>query len=368
MIDASTRARRASALRERMASAGVDLVAVAPTDNLRYLLGFSPLPDERACMLLISAAGSAMVMPSLNAEQTASEAPEVELVRWSDHEGADGAIAAALDRIGAGAAATLAVDPEMRADHLLVLQRAVPGARTVNASGVISALRTVKDGSEIALLQRSADAADAAMLAGFDAIRAGLTEMQVYDVIAAMFAEHDSAVDFAIVGSGPNGAFPHHHTGTRVLEEGDAIVLDIGGIRDGYVSDMTRMAHIGEPSEKYLEVHGIVERAVQAAMEAAQPGASCGDVDDAARGVITAAGYGEYFVHRTGHGLGISTHEEPWIMAGNDTVLEVGNVHSIEPGIYLPGEFGVRLEDIVHITEDGCERFSSLPRDLRVVG
>jgi Xaa-Pro aminopeptidase len=368
MIDQTTRANRVTALRASMAAKRVDVVAIAPTDNLRYLIGFSPLPDERACMLLISAGGAAMVMPSLNAEQTASEAPEIELVRWSDDAGPQVALGSALEKIDGNGAATIAVDPEMRTDHLLVLQAGLPQARTIDAASVIGPLRTIKDSTELALLQQAANAADAAMLAGIDAIKPGLTEMQVYDVIAARFAENDSAVDFAIVGSGPNGAYPHHHTGTRVLQDGDAIVLDIGGVRDGYVSDMTRMAYIGEPTARYLEVHEIVEQAVQAAMAAAKPGASCGDVDAAARGVITDAGYGEYFVHRTGHGLGISTHEQPWIMADNDTVLEVGNVHSIEPGIYLPGEFGVRLEDIVHITEHGCERFSSLPRELRIIG
>jgi Xaa-Pro aminopeptidase len=368
MIDQTTRSRRLAGLRERMAAAGIELVAVAPTDNLLYLLGFSPLADERACYLLVTKDAAAFVMPSLNAEQTAAEVPELELVRWSDDAGAGDALAATLRITGGADAVRLAVDAEMRADHLLLLQAALPQAQTLDATLVFGPLRAAKDSSELALLQSASDAADAAMLAGFDAIKPGLTELEVADVIIRTFAAHDSATEFVIVGGGPNGAFPHHHTGSRVLQEGDAIVLDIGARRDGYVSDMTRMAFIGEPTTRYLEIHAIVERAVQAAMAAAKPGATCGEVDAAARGVIEEAGYGEYFVHRTGHGLGISGHEPPWIMAGNDTRLEVGTVHSIEPGIYLPGEFGIRLEDIVHITENGCERFSSLPREVRQVG
>ena len=367
MINQTTRATRLQALQAAMQQNGIELVAIAPTDSLRYMLGFSPQPDERACWLLVSESGAGMVMPSLNAEQTASEAPEIELFRWDDDAGAGGALTAALQRLSAGNAVTLAADPEMRADHLLMLQEALPYTRSVDAAMLISPLRAVKDASEIAALQHSAEAADAAMLAAFDAIRAGVPETAIADVIERTFAANDARPEFAMVGSGPNGAFPHHHTGSRELQRGDAIVLDIGADRGGYFSDMTRMAHIGEPSARYLEVHVIVEAALQAAMATSKPGATCAEVDAAAREVITEAGYGEYFVHRTGHGLGVSIHEAPWIMAGNDTELVVGNVHSIEPGIYLPGEFGIRLEEIVHVTESGCERFSSLPRELRVI-
>ena len=187
-------------------------------------------------------------------------------------------------------------------------------------------------------------------------------------MIAQAFGAGNSPVEFAIVGGGANGAFPHHHTGPRPLQDGDAVVIDIGGRRAGYVSDITRMAFIGEPTTRYLDVHATVEAAVVAALAASKPGATCADVDSAARGVIEDAGYGEYFVHRTGHGLGLSVHEPPWIMTGYDVELRPGVVHSVEPGIYLPGEFGVRLEEIVHVTDSGCQRFSSLPREVHTVG
>ncbi len=367
MIDASTRARRLEALRVQMGRAGIELTAVAPSDSLRYLLGFAPKYDERACALLVSATGAAMVMPGLNAEQSAAEAPELELVRWSDDAGPQGALRAALARVGGAGALHLAADPEMRADHLMLLQAALPQAQTVAATVVVGPLREAKDAGELALLQSSADLADAAMRAGFAAIAPGMTEAAVRDVINQTFAGGGATPEFAILGGGPNSAFPHHHTGQRPLEVGQPVVLDIGARLKDYVSDITRMAFIGEPSARYLEIHAIVESACVAGMAASKPGATCAEVDAAARGVIEDAGYGEYFVHRTGHGLGLSVHEPPWIMRGYDVELRPGMVHSVEPGIYLPGEFGVRLEEIVHVTETGCERFSSLPREVHVI-
>ena len=229
-------------------------------------------------------------------------------------------------------------------------------------------MRVVKSADELRLLQVASDAGDAAMRAALAACRPGVTELEVAEAASAAFrAAGAEEVDFTVVGSGPNGAYPHHHTATRALADGDAIVIDIGARTGGYMSDLTRMAFVGEPTERYLEVHRTVEAAVQAGLAAARPGATCHEVDAAARTAIEDAGFGEYFVHRTGHGLGISIHEPPWIMRGEDVRLEAGMVHSIEPGIYLPGEFGIRLEEIVHITDDGCERFSALPREVHVV-
>jgi Xaa-Pro aminopeptidase len=367
VIAAETRTGRIDALRREMARSGIDLAAIAPSDNIRYLLGFSPKGDERACMLLVTATGTAVLMPSLNAEQAAAEAPELELVRWSDDAGPEAALRATLERVSGAAAHRVAADPEMRADHLMLLQETLPQAKTVTATLVVGPLREAKDDTELAALQRSSDIADQALRAAFATCAPGVSELEVGDAIERAFRAGGSTPEFAIVGGGPNGAYPHHHTGPRPLKHGDAVVIDIGGRLDDYVSDITRMAFIGEPTERYREIHGIVEAAVVAALAATKPGATCAEVDAAARDVITDAGYGEYFVHRTGHGLGLSVHEPPWIMRGYDVELRVGMVHSIEPGIYLPGEFGVRLEEIVHVTAGGCERFSSLPRDVHVI-
>ena len=204
------------------------------------------------------------------------------------------------------------------------------------------------------------------MQAGFAALRPGVSELEIADVIRAEFGRHGAKPEFTIVGSGPNGAFPHHATGNRKLQVGDAVVIDIGGRKDGFPSDMTRMAVIGHAPEGYEKVHAIVERALCAALAAARPGVRAMDVDAAARNVIAEAGYGEYFVHRLGHGLGIEVHEPPYLTSTSETVLDEGMVFSIEPGIYLPGRFGLRLEDIVILRADGPEILSSLPRALHV--
>jgi Xaa-Pro aminopeptidase len=356
-------------LRLAMADSNVDLVALAPSDNLRYELGFSPIADERACLLLVSEQGLAFVVPALNADQAAQAAPGLAAYSWKDAEGPHDAIRSGLAAFDGAAFRRVAVDPEMRADIFLELQSFVPNAEHVSAGELMGRLREVKSDDEINLLRASAHTADQAMQSALAACRAGATELEVAEAARAGFSEAGvDHVTFTIAASGPNGAFPHHHTGQRVLEVGDAVVIDIGASRAGYASDLTRMAFVGEPSERYREVHAIVEAAVQAAMAAARPGATPDQIDGAARGVIQERGYGENFVHRTGHGLGLSVHEPPWIMSGADEVLRKGTVFSIEPGIYLPGEFGVRLEEIVYLTDDGCERFSALPRDVYTSG
>lgn len=367
MIDSTVRAERLQAVRNEMVRESIDMVAVGATDNSRYLLGFSTHPDERFCVLLASAEHELMVVPALNAEQVSALVPELPLIRWSDEDGPFVAIREALSTLGVSGRVRIAVDQELRADHLLQLQAELPDATATSAIGVIGPVRETKDELELALLKASAEMDDEAMQAAFAAVRVGMTEQELAEVVGRCYQGRGGATEFAIVGGGPNSAFPHHETGQRTLREGDAVVLDIGGRLNGYPSDMTRMAYLGEPSDRYLEVHAIVEAAVAAGIAAAQPGATCAQVDAAARTVIADAGYGEYFTHRTGHGLGISVHEAPWIMAGNDEPLRVGAVHSVEPGIYLPGEFGVRLEDVVYVTGTGAERLSKLPREAHIV-
>jgi Xaa-Pro aminopeptidase len=272
-----------------------------------------------------------------------------------------------LERVGGTAARRTGVDPEMRADHLLLLQEAIPNTKFVTASVAVRPLREVKSTEELRVIQAAAQAADDAVLAACSACLPGAMERDVGEAAAAAFRAAGCEVLFTIVAGGANGAYPHHHSGRRVLDAGDAVVIDIGARLNGYASDITRMAFVGVPNKRYLEVHGVVEAAVQAGLGATRAGATCHEVDAAARSAIEDAGFGEYFVHRTGHGLGLSVHEPPWIMRGEDVELRVGMVHSIEPGIYLPGEFGVRLEEIVHVTADGCERFSRLSREPHVV-
>jgi Xaa-Pro aminopeptidase len=229
------------------------------------------------------------------------------------------------------------------------------------------AVRETKEPNEVDALACSAANADEAMSRAIAACRPGVTEFEVAAAASTAFNEAGAEEAWVCVGSGPNGAFPHHVVSRRVLQEGDPVVIDLGAKLESYASDITRMVYVGEPSAQYREIHGTVEAAVQAALAAARPGATCGDVDRAARGVIEDAGYGERFLHRTGHGLGLSTHEAPWIMADEQTPLRAGMVFSIEPGIYLEQHFGVRLEEIVHLTEAGPRILSGMPRSVRTV-
>ncbi|MEC8197030.1 MAG: M24 family metallopeptidase, partial [Pseudomonadota bacterium] len=231
----------------------------------------------------------------------------------------------------------------------------------------VGALRMRKDDAAYRALKKNAQIADSALKAAWAMMKPGLREEEVGTAIKDSFLSQGAKPLFGIVGAGANGAFPHHQTGETVLKPGDAVVMDIGAGSEGYSSDITRMAVIGHPPEGYTEVHDVVERAVRAALAAAKPGVAAKIVDQAARDVIAEAGYGEYFVHRTGHGLGTEVHEPPYITASSETILDEGMVFSIEPGIYLPGRFGIRLEEIVILRKDGPEILSDLPRDLVII-
>lgn len=357
---------RLAGLRQRMEAQGVDLVALAPSAHMDWLVGFHPLLCERPCLLLVGPEREAFLMPALNAEGS-RESTAIPFHVWSDDVGPVEAFAAALADVGGSAARHVVLDETMRIDFATLVLDALPEAKRSFTDDTLSYLRMRKDGREYAALKMNALVADRAMQAGFAALRPGMTEKQVAAIIFDHFASEGARPDFAVVAAGSNGAFPHHHTGDRVLAEGDAVVIDIGGTKGGFPSDITRMAVVGRPPEGYGQIHTIVERAVQAALKAARPGVLARDVDAAARKVITDAGYGEYFVHRTGHGMGIGGHEPPYITATSETVLAEGMVFSIEPGIYIPGRFGLRLEDIVILREDGPEILSSLPRDVQVI-
>jgi Xaa-Pro aminopeptidase len=239
----------------------------------------------------------------------------------------------------------------------------MPRAGWVPASRVIKHLRMRKTAEEIDALRRAGQAIDRVHQQVPSLLRPGRTEAEVgRDIADLIVTEGHSQVNFVIVGSGPNGASPHHETGSRVLEPGDTVVVDIGGTLDAYCSDCTRNYVIGTPPDGYTEAHTVLEAAQQAACEAARPGVTAASVDAAARDLLTSAGFGDYFVHRTGHGIGLEEHEDPYIVAGNDTPLEAGMAFSIEPGVYVPGRYGMRIEDIVVVTDDGCERLNTIDR------
>ena len=357
--------RRLAALRERMAKTGAGLVALGPGAHMDWLLGFHPHPDERPCLLLIGPEREAFLMPALNAEDS-RECTDIAFHEWSDADGPAAALKAALKATGADRARGVVIDETMRADFALFLLDNLPDARPGFTADTVGALRMRKDETECGLLKETASIDDRAMRAAFAALRPGISETELADIIRAAHAAEGARTEFCIVGSGPNGAFPHHRTGERTLQTGDAVVIDTGARSRGFPSDITRMAAVGNAPEGYESVHAVVEKAVQAALAAARPGALAKEVDAAARGVIAAAGYGDCFIHRTGHGLGIEVHEPPYITAASETVLDEGMVFSIEPGVYLPGRFGIRLEEIVILRSDGPEILSELSRDLHV--
>ncbi|KAA9009489.1 M24 family metallopeptidase [Histidinibacterium aquaticum] len=354
-----------AAIRSAMAEHQVQLVALGPGAHMHWVLDWHPHPDERLTLLAIGRDSAHFVVPSVNAEQAGANAG-LPLITWRDEDGPEGALRELAQQVGT--VTRLVLDETMRTDFSLPLIGTFDGAEPEFADRLVGELRQIKDDAELAALKASAAVADRAMEAGFAAIRPGLTELEVAQAMRDAFAAEGAAVAFTLCASGPNGAYPHHATGERVLEDGDAIVFDLGAKFKGYPSDMTRMAAVGRLPEGYQDVHDVVERAWQAAAAAAKPGARAHEIDDAARTVISDAGYGDYFVHRTGHGLGLEVHEPPYLTSSSQTVLEEGMVFSIEPGIYIPGRFGIRLEDIVILRADGVEVLSSLPREVRVSG
>lgn len=358
-------ARRIAATRARMSEMGVDALLLSVGADLPYLTGYEAPASERLTMAVIVREGGepVLLVPELEAPRVAVEPGVCDVVPWGEQERPVELVARRL--AGAG---TVAVGDHTWARFLLALQEALPSARFVAASAVTGPLRVLKDGAEIELLAAAGAAADrvAVRLAGERF--SGRSERQLAGVVSAALVEegHDLAA-FAIVASGPNGASPHHEPADRVIEPGDVVVVDFGGRLGGYHSDTTRTFTVGRPAAEVAAAHDAVVAAQQAGVEAARPGVPAEDVDAAARDVLVAAGYGAWFVHRTGHGIGLEVHEEPYLVADNTEPLTPGMAFSVEPGIYLPGRFGIRIEDIVVLTADGARRLNDSPRDLVVV-
>ena len=353
--------------RGQAGDAGLSGLIVTPGPDLLYLTGYMPVAiTERLTMLVLSTAHEpTMIVPILERPdaESAPSSSKLTLSDWSDGSDPYAAAAPMLDAKG-----RYAISDSAWAMHLLGLQEQLPGSGYVSMTQSLPMLRAVKDADELQRLAAAGEAADAAFYDILEVQFAGRKETEVgADLADALRAHGHSAVDFTVVGSGPNGANPHHEIGERVIEEGDMVVLDFGGTRDGYCSDTTRTVHVGEPTDEERKVHEIVQRAQQAGYEAVRPGVACQEIDRASRKVIAGAGYGEYFIHRTGHGIGLTTHEPPYMVEGEAHPLEPGMCFSIEPGIYLPRRFGVRIEDIVTVTEDGGRRLNATPHELQIV-
>lgn len=358
-------ARQQRAMRSAEA-VGLSGLLLTPGPDLVYLTGYAPVAiTERITMLVVPVDGEpTMIVPRLerpDAERSPG-ASVFRIVDWAD--GSDPYEAAAL-LLEPG---RYALSDSAWAMHLLGLQGRLPETSYVSMTSALPMLRAIKDDDEIERMAAAGAAADAAYGEILGVRFAGRSESDVGNDLAALLRRFGhSQVDFTVVGSGPNGANPHHEMGDRLIQQDDMVVLDFGGLKHGYGSDTTRTVHVGQPTDEEREVHEIVRRAQQAGFEAVRPGVECQEVDRAARAVITEAGYGEFFIHRVGHGIGLTTHEPPYMVEGEHQPIRPGMCFSIEPGIYLPGRFGVRIEDIVTVTPEGARRLNRTPHEMAIV-
>jgi D-alanyl-D-alanine dipeptidase len=367
-FDAEVYRRRVAAATAATAKTGLAGLVITPGYDLRYLMGSRAQTFERLTALVLPVSGDpTIVVPRLElASLKQSVVTDLGLVvrDWVDGDDPYQLIAAAM---GGGLVAT-AVTDSMPALHLLPLAD-VLGVLPVLATDVLRELRMVKDAAEVDALRKAGAAIDRVHARVPEFLAPGRTEADVAaDIAEAIVAEGHSEVAFVIVGSGPHGADPHHEYSNREIRAGDIVVVDIGGSYEpGYNSDSTRTYSIGEPSPEVAQQYSVLQQAQRAAVEAVRPGVTAEQIDAAARDVLAEAGLADYFVHRTGHGIGLSVHEEPYIVAGNDLPLQAGMAFSVEPGIYFPGRWGARIEDIVVVAEDGAQPVNHRPHELIVV-
>lgn len=354
---------RLARARVRMAETGVDALLLSVGPDLPYLTGYEAMPLERLTMLVLRPTGDpVLLVPRLEAPRVVDHG-HFTIETWDETDDPVARVAALV-----GAPRRVAIGDHTWARFVLALQHALPGTEFAPANAVLAPMRAVKDAAEIAALARAGAAVDAIVAELRGASFAGRREIDVHrDLVERILAAGHERANFAIVAAGPNAASPHHEPGNRVIADGDLVLCDFGGTMDGYCSDITRMFSVGEPTAEVRDAYAVLAEAQEAGVRAATVGTPCEAVDAATRAVIVAAGYGDFFVHRTGHGIGTEAHEDPYVVSGNATPLVAGHAFSVEPGIYLPGRWGMRLEDIVVATEAGPHRCNHAPRDLAVV-
>ena len=369
-FSADVYAQRLHAAQKAAADKGIDLLLIGTGPDFAYLTGSWVSSHERLTVLVVPQRGTAWIAAPNTDITDIKAAPvgelDVELRGWNDGEDP---YKLALHGAGDGLG-KVALGQSLTADHVLRFQDLLPRASYELATYALAELFTRKDEAEIAELRKAGRAIDAVHAQVPQLLQAGRTEVEVAHELEKLILREHSVIDFVIVGSGPNGANPHHSFSDRVLAEGEPVVVDIGGtLPSGYHSDCTRTYVVGGDMSKapqdFQDAYAVLADAQAAGRAAAHPGSTAADIDAIVRQAISAAGWGDYFVHRTGHGIGLSTHEEPFIMEGNDLALEEGMAFSIEPGIYLEGKWGMRLEDIVVLTNDGYESLNQAPRDVR---
>ncbi|MEY2969312.1 MAG: hypothetical protein RIQ64_1939 [Actinomycetota bacterium] len=357
---------RLARVQQAMAARDVDVVMLSVGHDLPYLTGYHAMPLERLTMLVVPREGIAtLVIPRLEEPRVAPHPTVFATAPWNETDDP-----VALTAKLAKSSRRVAIGDQLWARFLVELLPHMPNVDWIRAVDVVGPLRRVKTAAEIAALQRAGAAADrvATQLHAGAIPLIGRTEAQVSaDISQRLLDEGHDVVNFAIVAAGDNAASPHHHPGERVIRGGEIVLCDFGGTMADYCSDITRCVYLGEPSAEVRDAYAVLKEAQAASVASAVVGATCESVDAAARDIITAAGYGEYFVHRTGHGIGMEAHEDPYIVSGNTERLEAGHAFSIEPGIYIPGRFGMRLEDIVVATIDGPLPMNAVSHDLVVL-
>jgi len=357
---------RLARVQSAMQRQDIDAVLLSVGHDLPYLTGYHAMALERLTMLVVPREGAAtMVIPRLEAPRVTEHPKVFSLLVWNETDDPVAAVARLVN-----GARNIAVGDQMWARFLVELLTHTPHVSYSRAVHIVGPLRSIKTPTEIEALQRAGSAADRVarqLHAGLIPL-IGRSEAQVSaDISARLLEEGHNVVNFAIVAAGENAASPHHHPGERIIKNNEIVLCDFGGTMDEYCSDITRCVYLGEPSQEVLEAYGVLQEAQAASVASAQVGATCESVDEAARRVITEAGFGEYFVHRTGHGIGMEAHEEPYIVAGNTEILVPGHAFSIEPGIYMPGRFGMRLEDIVVASASGPIAMNTVSHDLVVL-
>jgi Xaa-Pro dipeptidase len=365
-------ARRLEQLTQEVLANGLDGIALVPGPNMLYLSGIRAHLSERPIVLFLPADDDpAIIIPSLEAEKArAAGVPPDRIFAWSDDEGYTGAFQLACAHLELSDYLLGVEALQMRVLELELLRRYAPSLNTAHAEPIIGRLRQIKDDREIATMQRAARIAETAMERLMPRIRTGMTEKQIAVMLSHALAEAGSeSIPFGpIVSAGPNGASPHATPTDRPIQAGDLLVVDWGAMVDDYASDITRTFAVGEVEPELARIHEIVREANAAGQAAARPDVTGRAIDRATRAVIESQGYGDYFIHRTGHGLGLEIHEPPFIAAGSTESLPAGAVFTIEPGIYLAGRAGVRIEDDVVLTSAGCHSLTTMPRELIQLG
>lgn len=351
-----------------METAGVELVVLGPSNALRWVTGYRAMALERLTALLVTRTDAVMVLPGFDAEEFAETSGLDGVLAWSDREGPGDAVVQAFARLGIGGPGhgSVLVDDELPYGFFARLEPHLPGP-PARATELLGGLRQVKDGGEIGLLERAGEVVSIAMDAALESARPGMTELELQRRIeqALMEAGADGA-EYVLVQGGTASAVAHHVAGSRPLQAGEPVLVDIATPTAGYFADMTQQVFLGEPPEDYRCAYAAVLAAEEAGVQAAQPGATAADVASAAQAVIAEAGFAEYAGGRIGHGIGLDVHEPPNIIEWDATALTAGTVITVEPGIYIPGRFGIRIEDTIVVTEDGPRRLTRAPRALTI--